>query len=264
MKERETNERASFGLETLWNQYTSRKSQDLRDQLIIAYLHLVKKISRKLLYTLPQNIAEEDLYTPGVIGLIRAIEKYDASFNAKFETYASILIKGAIIDELRLLDWVPKSVHKRAQLLEESERNLIDHLGRFPSSQELSKHLGITELELSKWQEQVRPAVMIPLDHTQTTDEAISFSEKIPDKKIKNSYEILEKRDQEKFLEQSILDLPEKERMVLALYYYEGMMLKEIGTIIGITESRVSQIHTKAIQRLRKRLYSLKREFMAK
>lgn len=250
-------------LQKLWQGYSENKSEELRDELIVHYLFLVKYLVGRMGANLPPHIKVDDLYSSGVTGLIKAIEKFDISKNNKFETYASFLVKGAIIDELRKLDWVPRSVHQKATKLSQAQKTLQQDLGRDPTDAELSLFLGISENELSELLARVRPAILIPLNaEIENQDEDFSpILERIADAKAELSSDVLVRKESADILEKAIASLPEQEQRVLHLYYYEELMLKEIGKILGVSESRVSQIHTKAVLKLRSRLKDQAEEF---
>lgn len=247
----------------LWHRFLeSRENQD-RDDLIVQYLYLVKYTVGKVASGLPTHIKLDDLYSSGITGLIRAVEKFDPTKNNKFETYAVLLIKGAIIDELRELDWIPRSVHKKANEISDAQHQLQQKLGRDPTDFELCAHLGIDEEEFGRLLNRIRPAILIPLDseRVRNDEENTPLAERIPDVKVQTSAEVVQRKEYQKLLEKAISDLPEQERRVLILYYFEDLMLKEIGKVLGVTESRVSQIHTKALLKLRSRLSLFKSEF---
>lgn len=249
-------------LRETWKEYKLSASTELRDQLIHNYLHLVKYVVGRIAVGLPAHVKAEDMYSTGVLGLMKAIQKYDPTKKNKFETYAILLIKGAIIDEMRSLDWVPRSVHQKASKFAKAQLELEQELGREATDAEVATHLGISIAEYDKTLEKIRPAILLSLN-TEANDDAenVSLAERIPDHRVKTSFENVEKSEFRKLLEKAVLDLPEQERMVLVLYYYENLMLKEIGKIIGVSESRVSQIHTKALMRLRGRLGNFVAEF---
>ncbi|MFZ0565103.1 MAG: FliA/WhiG family RNA polymerase sigma factor [Chlamydiales bacterium] len=242
--------------EDLWKLYHEKGDTEHRDELIVQYLYLVKYTVGRLGAVLPTHIKLEDLYSSGVTGLIKAIEKFDPSKNSKFESYAILLIKGAIIDELRELDWIPRSVHQKANQIATAQETLQRRLGREPTDEELSAHLGVTEEEYEELLLRVRPAVLIPLNSEvfYGDEENATLLERIADTKAETSFEIANKKEVAHLLEEAISNLPEQERKVLTLYYYEELMLKEIGKIMGVSESRVSQIHTKALLKLRRLL----------
>lgn len=239
----------------LWIKYKATGDIELRDHLITRYLHLVKYVVGRLAINLPPHVNLEDMYSTGVIGLIKAAEKFNPEMKNKFETYAILLIKGAIIDEMRALDWVPRSVHQKAHKIADAQHELQQKLGEDPTEEELAKHMGIELHELEALMHRVRPAIMLPLNADADEDsENMTLAERIPDKKAKTSFEMADRNEFCRLLEKAVLDLPEQERIVLVLYYYENLMLKEIGQVTGVSESRVSQIHAKAILRLRGRL----------
>lgn len=250
-------------IDKYWREYISTHNAEVRELLIVHYLYLVKFVVGRVAAGLPQHVKMEDLYSSGVTGLLKAIEKFDPSKNSKFETYAIFLVKGAIIDELRKLDWIPRSIHQKEHQVAQAQASLQQTLGREPDDSELSAHLGIKETELEELLAKIRPAILVPLNAESSNgdEESTSILEKIADTRAELSSETLEKREFSQFLESAISDLPEQERQVLILYYYEEMMLKEIGKILGVTESRVSQIHTKALLKLRGKLRSAGEEF---
>jgi RNA polymerase sigma factor for flagellar operon FliA len=249
-------------LDKIWAEFKLKGSEELRDQLIVNYLTLVKYVVGRVASGLPAHVDPEDMYSTGVMGLIKAVEKYDPSKNNKFETYAVLLIKGAIIDEMRSLDWVPRSVHQKSNEIIDTQQKLTQKFGREPRDEEVAKELGVPLNDYLDLLSRVRPAILIPLNADQDQDsENTHISERIPDEKTKSGYENADRNEFRKMLEGAILELPEQERMVLVLYYYENLMLKEIGQIIGVTESRVSQVHSKALLRLRGRLKNFSKEF---
>lgn len=242
----------------LWQRYHKENKIEYRDELIIQYLFLVKLVVGRLGSGYPSFIKLDDLYSSGVTGLIKAVEKYNPEKNSKFESYAILLIKGAIIDELRELDWIPRSIHQKANQIANAQEALQQKLGRSPTDSELSKHLGINEDEFEDLLVRIRPAILIPLNGeiTHNDEEITPLAERIADAKAPTSFEVADKNEFASILEGAISELPEQEKKVLILYYYEELMLKEIGKLLGVSESRVSQIHTRAILKLRNRLQS--------
>ncbi|MFN0065386.1 MAG: FliA/WhiG family RNA polymerase sigma factor [Chlamydiales bacterium] len=240
----------------LWEQYSATSKTEYRDELIVHYLFLVKYVVGRLGFTFPSHIKLEDLYSSGVTGLIRAVERYDVERKAKFESYAILLIKGAIIDELRELDWIPRSIYQKINQLNSATSDLQQSLGRDPTDEEVSEALGLSEEEYENILQRIRPAVLLPLnaESSNQDEEGISLAEKIADQKAKTSYDIADRNEFCALLRKAIEALPDQEREVLSLYYYDELMLKEIGKILGVSESRVSQIHTKALLKLRTRL----------
>lgn len=249
-------------LDKKWLAYKQTQDESLRDELITHYLYLVKQVVKRVASGLPKHVSMEDMYSTGVMGLMKAVDRFDPTMKNKFETYASFLIKGAIIDEMRALDWVPRSVHQKAATVSQAQQALQEELEREPTDEEVAARLEIPVSEYHDLLAKVRPAVMIPLNASDEGDaENLPIMERIPDQKTKTSFEIADRNEFAKLLEEAILQLPEKERMVLVLYYYENLMLKEIGEVLGISESRASQIHAKAILRLRGRLKNFIEDF---
>lgn len=250
-------------LDGLWRRYHRGGQIEHRDELIVQYLYLVKFVVGRLGSSLPAHVKLDDLYSSGVSGLIKAVEKFDPSKNSKFESYAILLVKGAIIDELRELDWIPRSVHQKANKIASAQAALQETLGRDPTDAELSKYLGLSEEELVELLLRVRPAILIPLNGEpyNNDEEYTPMSERIPDVKAETSYDIADRKEFSSIIEKAVTNLPEQERQVLRLYYYEGLMLKEIGQIMRVSESRVSQIHTKALLKLKGRLQSITEDY---
>ncbi|MGM0440467.1 MAG: FliA/WhiG family RNA polymerase sigma factor [Chlamydiota bacterium] len=244
-------------LAKLWSEYWRTNAKGLRDHLITNYLHLVKYSAGRIGGTLPSHIRLEDLYSSGVMGLIKAVENYDPQKKAKFESYAILRIKGAIIDELRALDWVPRSVHQLANKISEAQKHLRAKLKREPFDSELAQHLGITIKQLEERLIRIRPAIMISLDEKSGDgDDTLSTAERIPDIKSLSSDQKAEKKELAQILRKAIEDLPQQERQVMVLYYYDKLMVKEIAEVMELTSARISQIHSKALLRLRDRLRS--------
>lgn len=243
----------------LWKRYHETGKTEYRDELIVQYLYLVKYVVGRLGSGLPPHVKLDDLYSSGVTGLIKSIEKYDIARNSKFESYAILLIKGAIIDEMRELDWIPRSVHQKANKIANAQQKLQQELGRDPTDEELSSHMGLSEEELGDLLNRVRPAILISLNGEMIHDEENApLAERIADSRAETSFEIADRNECAALLAEAIETLPEQEKRVLTLYYYEELMLKEIGRIMGLSESRISQIHTKALLKLRSRLRSVR------
>ncbi len=243
----------------LWARYKLDDDSSARDALILNYSPLVKYVAGRLASGLPQSVDTADLISYGIFGLIDAIQKFDPGRAIKFETYAIARIKGAIIDELRALDWVPRSVRSRAREIEASYLALENQFKRVPSDQEVADHMGVS---LKDFQ-----AILTKLSYTSVVsfeelwvggdkDEGQSALGSIKDETAEDPVAIFESVEIKDILAEAIERLPEREKTVIALYYYEGLTLKEIGQVLGVTESRVSQLHTKAVLRLRARLHA--------
>lgn len=246
-------------VEKLWSGYLKTGNQNYRDLLIDHYLYLVKLSVGKMLSYLPSHIALKDLYSFGVSGLIKAVEKFDVQRNKKFEHYACFVIKAAIIDELRKADWVPRSVYQKANKIKKSMEVLRARLGREPFDKEIAEFLTISENELMDWFIAVRPISVVSLNQMifQDEDSNLNWEDKLVDSKAENGLKIAEKKEYSSILARAIEGLDEKEKQVLKLYYYDDLVLKEIANVIGVTESRISQIHSKALIKLKSSLKSL-------
>ncbi len=260
VEQRELAEKKEKEIRKIWQRYKEDNAPDARERLILNYSPLVKYVAGRLAATLPQTVDTADLISYGMFGLIDAIEKFDLSREIKFETYAMSRIKGAIIDELRAVDWVPRSVRHKAKELERAYIALENRLKRVPTDEEVAQVLGITIKDLNEIVKQLSHTSVVALEELWSVgfdkDEKVSLLDTIEDTTSKDPYELLETSEIKKILGQAIENLPYREKTVIALYYYEGLTLREIGEILGVTESRVSQLHTKAVLRLRGRLNS--------
>lgn len=227
-----------------------------KDDLIREYAPLIKFIAQKIAVRLPSNIELDDLISAGVIGLMDAIEKYDSSRDNKFKTYAEFRIRGAILDELRAQDWVPRSIRDKAKLLDRTMIQLEADLGRSPSDEEVAVALNITLDEFHDLVNQVRPVSLLPIDQTTSfsnTDKK-SIMDILEGSRANSPFNQLNVKNIKEVVAQAIEELPERQRLVLSLYYYEDLNLKEIGQVLRVTESRVSQLHAQAVTRLRAKL----------
>ncbi len=235
-----------------------RLSLEQRNAMIVEYLPLVKFIASRIASRLPQHIELADLINSGIIGLIDAIEKFDSGRKIKFKTYAEFRIKGAILDELRALDWVPRSTRQKASRLERAYAELEQKLGRAASDAEMIGFLKVSQDEFNQLVREARGVALLSLDELQGNDHDENFErnllEYLADPEAMSPAQIMNLDQVYRIVAETIDQLPEKERLVISLYYYEELTMKEIGEILSITESRISQIHTKAILRLRGRL----------
>lgn len=251
-----------FDINKIWQEYKKTKSQEARDKLILHYAPLVKYVASKVFSGLPQNIELADLISYGIFGLIDAIDKFDFSRGTKFETYAISRIKGAIIDELRALDWVPRSLRHKSREVEKVYLALENRLKRVPTDEELAEALGISLEELHDLFSRLSASSVIALEELLSIgaggEEQISLIDTIEDTAAKDPSLVAEHSEMKKTLLEALTRLPERERTIVALYYYKGLTLREIGEILGITESRVSQLHNKALFRLKARLKQLR------
>jgi RNA polymerase sigma factor for flagellar operon FliA len=245
-------------LNEAWRLYKEHNDLRARDQLILAYSPLVKYVAGRMSSGLPAHIEEGDLVSYGLLGLIGALERFDLSRNIKFETYAVSRIKGAIIDELRALDWVPRSVRSWARKVEAAVTQLENEFARAPTDEETAAKLGIGVDEYQDVLNQVSCASIVALDEfwdsTGPGQDKVNLIDTIEDADAPDPSRAYRIQVIKETLAGAIERLPERERIVIGLYYYEGLTLKEIGEVLGVTESRVSQLHTKAVLRLRGRI----------
>jgi RNA polymerase sigma factor for flagellar operon FliA len=251
-------------IEHLWQDYKSTGANEARDRLIIHYSPLVKYVAGRVSVGLPQNIEQSDLVSYGIFGLIDAIDKFDTGRNIKFETYAIARIKGAIIDELRSIDWVPRSVRAKARRVEKAYAALEATLLRTPTDAEVAAEMGISEDELHQVFNQISFVGLVALDEMLAgaggeRGESTTLGDTIPDKS-EGPVSAFEVEEMKQILATAINRLGDREKVVLTLYYYEGLTLSEIGQVLGVTESRVCQIHTKAVLQLRSRMADSDRE----
>ena len=243
---------------SLWLEFRRTGDKGLRDRLILTYAPLVKYVAGRLGSGLPSHVDDDDLVSYGLLGLIGAIERYDPGRDIKFETYAISRIKGSIIDELRSMDWVPRSVRARARDIERAIAELEGKLGRAPSDAEIAKRIGSTEDELNESLSEIGRTSIAALDELWTVSggDQIALIDTIEDTDIPDPQSALSQTETREAIADAIARLPEREKLVVTLYYYEELTLREIGEVLGVTESRVSQLHTKAILRLKARLTS--------
>ncbi len=236
------------------NQGARQLSLEERQKLIEEYTVLIRFIAKKISVRLPANIDLEDLVSSGVIGLMDAIKKYDPSRDNKFKTYAEFRIRGSILDELRAQDWVPRSIRDKSKMLERATSNLEAELGRAPTDIEISERLGLTISEYHNLVNQVRPVNVISIDEASTFSsvDRKSFLNLLQGDSDPFTY--LDVKSIRTAIKKVIESLPERQRIVLSLYYYEGFNLRKIGAILNVTESRVSQLHAQALKRLKVKL----------
>lgn len=236
-----------------WEAYTRTRDPEVREELLLRYLPLVRRIAARLLGTLPNCVRLDDLISAGVVGLLSSLDNFDPGMGVKFETFAANRIRGAMVDSLRELDWVPRSIRHKARRLERAMSELAQQLGRIPVDSEVAEKLGVSVDDYLHLLDEVNVTVLLSLDDSfrnQQGDES-SMAEFAADQRTPSSLEQLEEKELRDLLVKQLKDLPEQEKLVLALYYYEELTLKEIGEILNLTESRVSQIHSKAILSLR-------------
>jgi len=245
-------------LRDLWRRYKDGGDEGARERLVVAYSPMVKFVAGRLGAGLPSHVEDADLISYGLVGLIGAIERFEPERGIKFETFAMTRIRGAIIDELRSLDWVPRSVRSRAREIETAQAKLEHELQRAPTESELASKLNLTEEELQSALLEIANSSVYALDELWTVSDSsgdqVSLLDTIADDSAADPQEALASTEVKDLLTEAIGGLPEREQLVVALYYYENLTLREIGEVLGVTESRVSQLHTKAVMRLKSSL----------
>jgi RNA polymerase sigma factor for flagellar operon FliA len=255
----ETNVKA-VELKELWKRYKSDGDARARERLVVAYSPLVKYVAGRMGSGLPAHVEEADLISYGLSGLINAIERFDLTREIKFETYAITRIRGAIIDELRTLDWVPRSVRARAREIERANRKLEMKLQRAPTEDEMAAELSITAKEYRESLVQISHSAIVALDElwpsSDSSGDQVSLLDTLPDRGADDPVAIVDRNEIKERISDAIGALPEREKLVIALYYYENLTLREIGEVLGVTESRISQMHTQAVLRMRSKLGS--------
>ena len=241
----------------MWKKYKRAKTQELREEIVKKYLYLVKYVAGRVAIGLPPNVEFNDLVSYGILGLFDAITKYDVSQGNKFETYAVSRIRGSIMDELRKLDWAPRLLRKKAREIDKKCKELEEKYGRIATDTELAKSLRISTDDLNSIYSELNSTTFLSLDEVWQNDEGnkpISRLQTIEDSLVINQFQYVHQNEVKELLAGSINELPEKEKLVIVLYYYENLTLREIGEILDVSESRVCQIHTKVITRLRSHL----------
>ncbi len=246
----------------LWEEYAKKRTPELQEKIIIEYAGLVKLVAGRLSMYLGYNVEYDDLVGYGTFGLIDAIDKFDYNKGVKFETYASLRIRGAVLDQIRKMDWIPRSIRQKQRKMDLAYHNLEVKYGRLASDEEVAGELEISVEELENWQNQTKITNIISLD--EFMDQG---SEAKVEQSLKTDFEqpdrILEKQELKEILIRTLETLTEKEKKVIILYYYEELTLKEISRILEVSESRISQLHTKALQKLKLRLGNNNMELFA-
>lgn len=230
-----------------------------RERIIKEFAHIVKAMAHRLAFRLPAYMDAEDLVSVGVIGLMDAMDKYDPTREAKFKTYAEFRIRGAMLDEIRSMDWIPRSVHERVSLLQRTHTDLMNRFGRPPTDEEVAGELKMTQEELDDFLLRARGAVLVSLDDIQVNEpDGQKILTMLADTHQPDPLATILGERERTTVTNAIQQLPEKERLVLTLYYYEELTMKEIGGILKVTESRVCQIHTKAVLHLKGSLHAMR------
>lgn len=242
------------GKQRLWEEYSKKKSPEIREKIIIEYAGLVKIVAGRLSIYLGYNVEYGDLVGYGTFGLIDAIDKFDYDKGVKFETYASLRIRGAILDQIRKMDWIPRTLRQKQKRLDAAYQKIESTHGRMATDEEVAAELDITTDELETWQSQTKISNLVSLD------EYIEQGEGQLETGCSEDYvqpeKVVEKQELKELLIKALESLTEKEKKVIVLYYYEDLTLKEISAVLEVSESRISQLHTKAIQKMRVKLGS--------
>lgn len=251
-------------LAELWKVYLNdRNNKTVRDKLIVQYIYLTRYVIGRIKVNLPPSFSYEDIASYGVEGLIDAVEKYSPERGAKFETYALMRIRGAIIDKIRANDWLPRTIRKKIKEVKDTISTLKTELNRMPTSAEIGERLGIEKEKVDEILAQ-DTSIDSLYDKKNLGDESVEIIDTIEDVKSERPEEAAEKKDAKKELEKALKRLPERERMLLVFYYHENMTLKEIGEAINVSESRVCQLHAQAIMKLRNILSASRQDRMSK
>jgi len=246
----------------LWAKYQKTRDPKIREAFIKQYAPLVKYVAGKVAVGMPSNVEFDDLVGCGVFGLLDAIDKFDPDKNVKFKTYAVVRIRGAIYDELRADDWVPRSVRQKAKVVEAAIGTLEAKLGRTASDQEIALSLGMSEGEYHKTLRQISGTLVLSLDDVWFSgdeNDKVSIGDSIESPSSLNPDVMVEREETRRVIVEAINELPENEKKVLVLYYYEDLTLREIGQVMKVTESRVSQLHGNAVIRLRAKLTNIRK-----
>jgi RNA polymerase sigma factor for flagellar operon FliA len=236
----------------LWSQYAKNKTQELREQLILEYANLVNLVAGRLSMYLGYTVEYDDLVGYGVFGLIDAIDKFDTEKNVKFETYASLRIRGSILDQIRKMDWIPRTLRQKQKQMDAAAAKIEADTGRPATPEEIAAELGISRDEYEEWKTEAEFTNLVSLDdylEQGSEGHMESFGAKFQQPET-----ALQKKELKEMLVEALKTLTEKEQKVITFYYYEELTLKEISQILGVSESRVSQLHTKALQKIKVQL----------
>ncbi len=237
----------------LWDSYRKKPTPELREQIIIEYAPLVKVVAGRLSMYLGKNVEYDDLCSYGIFGLIDAIDKYELAKDVKFETYASFRIRGSILDQIRKMDWIPRTVRQKQKQIDEAIKNIEMRTGKTASDEEIAEELGLSGDELLDWQSQLKVTNVVSLnEYVEQGAEPVMDAHR-------NSHfiqpeDMVSQQEMKQMLAETLEKLTEKEKQVVLMYYYEDMTLKEISKVLDVSESRVSQLHTKAIVKMRKHM----------
>lgn len=239
----------------MWAEYARNRQPDIREKIILEYAPLVKVVAGRLSMYLGYNVDYEDLVSYGIFGLIDAIDKYDSMKEVKFETYASLRIRGAILDQIRKMDWIPRTIRQKQKKIDTVMHAIEAEKGRPATDQEIAAALGISDDEYTEWQSQMKITGVISLNEYLEQGSEIP-SDRNASRHFDTPEKVIEQSELAEVLKASLELLTERERRVIELYYYEELTLKEISHVLEVTESRVSQLHTKALQKMKSKMGS--------
>ena len=241
------------GKAKLWDDYARTRSPEIREKIILEYAPLVKLVAGRLSMYLGYNVEYDDLVGYGVFGLIDAIDKYDNMKAVKFETYASLRIRGAILDQIRKMDWIPRTIRQKQKKIDAAMKEIEIEKGRAATDEEIAKSLGISDEEYLSWQSQMKVTGVVSLDEFMESGTEAPAQQN-SQQRFETPEEVIEKEEMKKVLGQALELLTEKEKKVILLYYYEDLTLKEISNVLEVSESRISQLHTRALQKLKSKM----------
>ena len=245
------------GRRRLWEEYGKDRTHELREKLILEYAPLVKLVAGRLSMYLGYNVEYDDLVSYGIFGLIDAIDKYDSMKEVKFETYASLRIRGAILDQIRKMDWIPRTIRQKQKKIDAVIRQIEAETGRTATDEEIAASLGISDEEYLEWQSQLKITNIVSLnEYMEQGSEVPAEPNRHTTARFESPEENIEKEELKQVLEQTLQILTEKEKKVILLYYYEDLTLKEISSVLEVSESRISQLHTRALQKMKEKMGS--------
>lgn len=243
------------GKKKLWDEYSKTKAPDIREKIILEYAPLVKLVAGRLSMYLGYNVEYDDLVSYGIFGLIDAIDKFDNMKEVKFETYASLRIRGAILDQIRKMDWIPRTIRQKQKKIDAVMKEIELLTGRTATDEEIAEKLGITDDEYLDWQSQMKITNVVSLnEYMEQGSEVPAEHNRHTTSRFESPEENIEKEELKQVLEETLQLLTEKERKVILLYYYEELTLKEISNILEVSESRISQLHTRALQKMKEKM----------
>lgn len=249
-----------MGSHDLWQEYCLNRDSAVKEKLIVHYISLVQKIVGKMAGTLPAHIDRDDLYSYGIFGLLEAIDRYNPNLGVPFSGFAMKRVKGAIIDGLRKEDWLPITVRQRAKKVERAYEKVERNLGRNATDEEIAQELGISTLELGEWLREMQYITILSLDQPCGQEQEYFLKENFTDSESPNPLQIIIEKEIKNILVQTIEKLPDKEKIVISLFYFHNLANNEIAQVMELSPSRISQLHTKAIFRLRGKLGQLKKK----